>query len=353
MMKIKMNNKGFTLVELLSIIVIISFIAAFSFSVVTKKIKESKEKLYDSLINDIEEAGKKYMLQQETSLDQYHTNTLCITIEQLQNAGHLEKGEIKNPKNNEVLSGFVQIQYDDNNNQYRYTYVDTCTPVSITPAFQTILDNENLKVINSTDGLYETSDSYVFKGTNPNNYIRFNSSLWRIVSIDKETNMVKIINLNGSQQTWQENGMIEYLNNDYTNGSTYSDETKNLINNNSKWNAGKLDKIDSILSLKSQEKQVKEYHTIGLLNVSEYIDASLVNDCYLTNNCTSYLSKNSNYYLYNNTNDNKVWYVGSDNKLNTISPTSETLYNLYPVLNLKLKTNISNGDGTELSPYEL
>ena len=37
----KMMNKGFTLIELLSIIVIISFIATFSFSVVSKKIKQS------------------------------------------------------------------------------------------------------------------------------------------------------------------------------------------------------------------------------------------------------------------------------------------------------------------------
>lgn len=352
MVKKIMNKKGFTLVELLSIIIVISFIATFSFSVVSKKIKQSKEKLYDTLISDIESAGKKYMNYPEKNIDEFHLNTICISIEQLQDAGHLEKGEIKNPINKKIMTGFVEVKYDENTNQYKYNYVDKCTETNIIPISKTILNNEEIKVINSTDGLYETTDSYVFKGNNPNNYIRFNGSIWRIISIDKETNMVKIINLNGSQQTWQEDGMIEYLNNDYTNGSTYLDDVKEMIFTNSKWNAGKIDSLDSVLVLKSQEKQTTEYHTIGLLSVSEYVDASLSNDCYSNNNCSSYLSKNSNYYLYNNTNDNKIWYVNNENKLNTTSPTNDTLYNLYPVLYLKLKTSV-NGEGTELNPYEI
>ena len=43
-------------------------------------------------------------------------------------------------------------------------------------------------VVTSGDGLYEDeyeSGRYVYKGTNPNNYIEFNDELWRIVS--KET----------------------------------------------------------------------------------------------------------------------------------------------------------------------
>jgi prepilin-type N-terminal cleavage/methylation domain-containing protein len=352
MIKMKQTNKGFTLVELLTVIIVIGLIASLSFGVVTKKINESKQKSYDTLISNIIDASKDYMLEKETDVDKYHLNTLCISIEELQNTNHIEKGEIKNPKNNELLTGFVEVKYDSNNKQYKYTYVDSCTETNTVPISQTILSNEEIKLVNSTDGLYETSDNYIYKGTNPNNYLRFNNNIWRIISIDKETNMIKIINLNGSQHTWQENGMINYLNNDYEEGTTYT-AVKDIININSKWNAGNIDNLDSSLSLLSQEKQITEYYTIGLLNVSEYIDASLVNNCFENNSCTSYLSNNKNYWLLDKTNENKYWYVKDDNKLYNISPTNDTLYNVYPVLYLKINTIITKGKGTELEPYEI
>ena len=201
------------------------------------------------------------------------------------------------------------------------------------------------------DGTEDNNLRYI--GANPNNYVRFNNSVWRIIGIDKESNRVKIINLNGSQHTWQQDGMIDYLNNDFTSGTTYSEDDKEMISNNSKWNNGKVDTLESSLTLKSIEKQSEDFKTIGLLTVSEYVDASLDKECYLNNTCSSYLSKNSNYYLYNNTSDNKTWYVKNDNKLATILPTNETLYNVYPVLYLNLKVMVTNGNGTELSPYEI
>ena len=51
-----------------------------------------------------------------------------------------------------------------------------------------------IPVVNSGDGLYydDYTDSYVFKGGNPDNYISFNNEVWRIMSIDNNRN-IKII----------------------------------------------------------------------------------------------------------------------------------------------------------------
>ena len=58
-----MNKKGFTLVELLSILFLIAIIATISFRLVTTRIKSSKEKAYNILVSDLERAGERYMLE--------------------------------------------------------------------------------------------------------------------------------------------------------------------------------------------------------------------------------------------------------------------------------------------------
>ena len=54
-----MNNKGFTLVELLTVIVIIGLLIAISIPATSKIMKASKEKAYNTKIEFIEN-GEKY-----------------------------------------------------------------------------------------------------------------------------------------------------------------------------------------------------------------------------------------------------------------------------------------------------
>ena len=347
-----MNKKGFTLIELIATIALISIIFVISFRVITNKIKNSQQSLYDVLISDIKKAAEKYMIDNNET-DKYHLNTLCISISDLKDKGYLKKKEIKNPKTKQEMNGFVKVQYDENKKQYVYDYMDACTPNIVAPAIETILNNETVKVINDNAGLYETNDEYIYKGENPNNYIQLNTIKWRIISIDKTTNMMKIINLTDNPKQWPESGLIESLNDDYESGTTY-ESFKSMISPNTKWNTGKVEKLDSAISIKSVEKQGSEYHTIGLLTVGEYIDASLNKNCYLTNNCTSYLTTSKKYWLLNKVNDSKEWYVDNNQLKNITVPisSSQVDYHIYPVLYLKINASIT-GHGTEVDPYVL
>lgn len=350
-MKKKMNNKGFTLIELITVIVVIAIIAVITFQIVTDRINSSKEKAYDIQVNNIEDAAKKYMLE-NSSIDKNHLNTICVTIKTLQEKGYLEQGNIINPmtsENFDVEKNYVKIKYDLDKNQYDYTFTDICTYTTVTPASETIITNNNIK----NAGLYETTDSYVFKGESPNNYIEFNNATWRIISIDKETMMMKIINLTDNQKVVSENGFITDLNNDFTNGTTYSDTIKEKINNNSKWNSGVINSLESAQTLKSVEKQSNSYNTISLLTVGEYVDASLDKNCHNTKSCKSYLPQNKDYWLLNKTSDNKNWYVDKNNQLASVVPSSTHFYNVYPCLNLKVSAQISSGDGSSTDPYKL
>ena len=293
------------------------------------------------------------MLEHE-DVDKYHLDTLCIDIPTLQNNHYLDKGKIKNPKDKSEMKGFVKVKYDDNKKQYEFIYTEQCTQKTVTPIIETILSNEEAKVVNDNDGLYETTDSYVYRGSNPNNYISLSGNSTpngRIVSIDKATKMAKVVMLADNPKQWPEEGLIEYLNAEFESGTTF-ENFKQFISVNTKWNSGKTEKLDNAEVIKSNEKQGSEYHTIGLLTMGEYIDASLDDECYASNDCNSYLTTNKKYWLLNKVDDNKEWYVDIDNLKNITIPveTSQVDYNLYPVFNLKLNTSVT-GTGTYDNPY--
>ena len=93
------------------------------------------------------------------------------------------------------------------------------------------------KVVTEGDGLYIAEEAstlrsaadkkkYIYKGTDPDNYITFNNETWRIISVEKDGS-VKIIkespletelpwNSNQSN-TWEDATIQTYLNNTYLN----------------------------------------------------------------------------------------------------------------------------------------
>ena len=131
-----MKKNGFTLIELITVIVVIGIIAMISFQAVTSKINKSKERAYNVQVSNIKDAAKKYMLENEVD-DPYHLNTMCISLSTLQKKGYLENGEIKNPKTNknyDLNKNYVIVKYNLEKNQYEYSFTDICVNDEIIPA---------------------------------------------------------------------------------------------------------------------------------------------------------------------------------------------------------------------------
>ena len=86
------------------------------------------------------------------------------------------------------------------------------------------------KIISSGDGLYKDyteNNRYIYKGKSPNNYIKFNNELWRIISIkpDSTLKIVKDDTLGSMQfdsETNRNNDSNTYCNRE----NTYHNETK-------------------------------------------------------------------------------------------------------------------------------
>ena len=111
-----MNNKGFTLVELLAVIVILAIITSLANISVTKIMKDSKNDLTDVQIKLIEDAAHVFI---SSNLDKTPNSGDCvyITLGTLKETGILNDN-IKNFKKNEDISDDLIIKISAETSEY-------------------------------------------------------------------------------------------------------------------------------------------------------------------------------------------------------------------------------------------
>lgn len=116
-------KRGFTLAELLGVIVILGVIAIIVTPIVTGTLNESKEKAYNKQISIVENAAKKWGTENIDLLpDMDSEESQIISLDTLINSGQLQDASIKNPKTGEELEGCIVISYNSEYNQYEYKY---------------------------------------------------------------------------------------------------------------------------------------------------------------------------------------------------------------------------------------
>lgn len=133
------NKKGFTLIELILVILLLSIIALISVPVITGIIKDAKDKSYQQQISGIVNAARTYMSKYPEKLPiEDELGSSCVSIVELQKAGVLENKDISNPSYtkdcendekclNEHFEGVVIVTWSVENNKYNYTYDDSKT----------------------------------------------------------------------------------------------------------------------------------------------------------------------------------------------------------------------------------
>lgn len=106
-----MNKKGFTLVELLAVIVLLGLVALIAAPAITGIIKQSKENLSDSQKASIELSAKNWATDNMSDLP---ANGECIWVEleTLQADGYADL-ELKDPKTGKAMDVCVTIRRDE------------------------------------------------------------------------------------------------------------------------------------------------------------------------------------------------------------------------------------------------
>ena len=158
-----MNKKGFTLLELLGVIIILSLLALLTSTAITKIVKDSKQDLSDMQIALIKSSAE---LWGADNIDKLPDAGVCvyITLNNLQNEGFLDN-TIIDPKNNSKIKGSLKIKISTrrstNGNQIvdyevNPSNIDICYPVYYEPP-------EGLEAPNLLNGLLTP---VIYNGTN-------------------------------------------------------------------------------------------------------------------------------------------------------------------------------------------
>lgn len=118
-----MKQKGFTLVELLAVVIILGIISLIVVPIVSGTVKKQRNKLYDKQVSTIEDAAEGWGAENTDLLPELDKNTY-VSLDDLVSGGFLKNADIKDPRNEEVLTGCVKITYDSSYNQYIYKYIN-------------------------------------------------------------------------------------------------------------------------------------------------------------------------------------------------------------------------------------
>lgn len=110
----KKNNKGFTLVELLAIVVILSLIAIIAAPNINKQIKENDENNQNILNQKIENAAHLYAAKYYAD-KLVNGQTITFTLKDLQNDGLINLKDNCSSKLNSTISINASSGYNYNN----------------------------------------------------------------------------------------------------------------------------------------------------------------------------------------------------------------------------------------------
>ena len=199
-------------------------------------------------------------------------------------------------------------------------------------------------IVKIGDGLYKEKDSYIYKGKNVDNYVKYSGRIWRIVkTVDKNikliANDIDTSLVWGVNTSYADSLIRNYLNNDTTIKSYYESLSNKefLVDNETcidNYNNG-----DYTCNEKVTDK-------VGLISIYEYQDAGGLN---------SYLNIGKYFWTSNISDDNKAWYVYKEGTLNNNSYSGKTyfIYGVRPTITIKGDTKVVKGSGTIDDPFDI
>ena len=282
---------------------------------------------------------------------------------------------------------------------------------SVTPGGETAADKLIATATDTGDGLYSDDTEtgrYIYKGTNPSNYITFNNETWRIMSVESD-NTIKIIrNESIGNRAFDSKGLRDStsngaggtycaqssygcnawtVNDNFVNGSytgtvlkdaelniylngaylgTINDDKQYIVNHNfNVGTPGDTDDTEDIATDVAQEALYKWNGKIGLMNVTDVLKTTSNTTCTSLNagydsDSTGYC--NTNNWMWTKSDyewtvspfadlSDRVWIVDSDGYVVRHLASNDGC-GVRPVLYLTSNIQL-DGEGTSGSPYTI
>lgn len=155
-----MKKRGFTLVEMLGIVVVLGIIATIAIPVIQGSINSNREKMLNVVKKQLIDVSKDWSAKNVSSLPEENGESVSVTLKDLKESGLL-RIDVGNPKTSKVLSNesFITITKRDNNFVYEVTLYDLVDADQVEEGAPTITLNGS-QVVNLSIG-----DVYTESGT--------------------------------------------------------------------------------------------------------------------------------------------------------------------------------------------
>ena len=112
-------KKGFTLVELLAIIMVLAVLALIITPIVSSTITKSKKNAYDNQVRTLKIAAESWGIDNKLLLPEEENDFLELTIEDLKKENYIDI-DIKNPLTGKCISNAMKIKIIREKNRYVY-----------------------------------------------------------------------------------------------------------------------------------------------------------------------------------------------------------------------------------------
>ena len=177
-----MKKNGFTLVEITVCVVLLVTIFLIVVPKVNTMIKQKKQDSYNSLISTIKDAAQAYVYLNVNIVDDAIESQgyYEVSIRTLQENELLEN-KLENPLTDKNIPSTSIVKIIKNNEEYIYKF-----SLDYQYLLEHIIDLYSSEETRTSNGLKKdnTPDQNIrYYGSDPNNYVRFNNELWRIIGV--------------------------------------------------------------------------------------------------------------------------------------------------------------------------
>ncbi len=350
------------------IVVMILIIVVISISTKAVNKKTSYVELEKKLIT----ASQKYMNDYPSNLPTKDKPVATINDTSLIENKYIKK--FSRYVRDESCNAEVKVYYNDGS--YNYQAFLNCKEYK-TEKLSDILKSHN-KISSFGEGLYEMNEELVYRGENPNNYLKFAEELWRIVKINKDEQIIIIKNYLDSEHTdeteygyWDDRYNTEGESQKGINNFAVSRALANIRDiyqtkyskyqeflSNFNICAAKRSEVDASKDGSIECSNIIEKQYIGLLPVYDFLNASLDSTCLTTINeeCQNYnYLVNEDDHWWTATGDTKntfdVYYVNYNGYIESDEAAMGANYRYVLALNKNIL--FKSGEGTLEEPYEI
>lgn len=352
------------IITFIVILIVVILICSFLF----KGKGMSKASTYTQMEENLKVAAEKYANENTKILPKDEKEQTKVNTDTLINSKYIKELYSLDDENIKC-SGYVLI--NKSGKVYKYTPYLKCGKYYETISFVDYI-KKNEPIVTSDDGLYQYNNKLIFRGENPNNFVKISDKIYRIIEIEEDKIRLISINRYKDRINWDDRYNInekkyvgindfeksrlkDYLKNVY-NSDFFSDvERSFMISYDLCTGKRAIDdkSIDGVVECSNKYSDMKT----GTLYASEYMRASIDPNCTSTSDlsCSNYNyfeSISSSFNTLTAVTDNTYQFYFVDDGILDVKKASNSVY-FYPVIYIDKNALYAGGNGTEENPYTI